>query len=156
TGRLWRDVGAVHEESGVSLNNRTILFDCMQGSLSDVSCVEGLSIQGAVRMLRRIDEIESRVPAAKLDCENSDLIKRELLATLAILRHAARRAATMVTRRSGRRANRDLRWLARDIPRIIDRHRDLWRARNRPGGLAHSLGYYRRNLGEYERAVGIR
>ena len=60
----------------------------------------------------------------------------------------------MVTRRRGGRVRRDWRRLAREMPRIIDRHGELWRARNRPGGLGHSLGYYRRNLLEYEALLG--
>ncbi|MFQ5423773.1 MAG: family 20 glycosylhydrolase [Phycisphaerae bacterium] len=148
-GRLWFDVGNVHEASGVSLNNRTILFACMQAPLTDVSSVEGLALSRAVPMLRRIDEIEARVPAARFHGDDGPLVRSELLATLSVLRHASRRAAAVVTRRQGRRARDDWRWLAGDMSRIIQRHRGLWLARNRRGGLADSLTHYRRNLREY-------
>ena len=37
----------------------------------------------------------------------------------------------------------DIPGLKRDISRIIDRHQDLWLARNRPGGLQESVAYLR-------------
>ena len=148
-GRIWCDVGAVHDESGVALVNRTVLFACMQSPLDTAAGVEGLSIDGAARMIRRIDDLAARARTVRFDCDDGDLVRAELRATLAVLRHAARRAAGMVTRRQGRRARRDWGWLERDMGGIIERHRALWLARNRRGGLADSLAHYRRNLREY-------
>ncbi len=55
----------------------------------------------------------------------------------------------MIDRHNTRNVRARCRELAADINAIMRRHRILWLARNRRGGLASSLAYYRRNLGEY-------
>jgi len=99
-------------------------------------------------MLRRIDALSRRAEKAAFEGEEGRLARAELLATLAILRHACRRAALAIEPNS-RRRRQTCRELANDIQTIIARHRALWRARNRPGGLASSLSDYRRLLREY-------
>ena len=102
------------------------------------------------RMERRVAELAARAAKARFGGPDGGLVRRELHATLAVLRHACRRARVMLALRSGRGIRRECRSLAADMVRIMERHRGLWMARNRRGGLASSLAYYRRNLREYQ------
>ena len=149
-GRLWLEAGKVHDLSRVALNNRTVLFACMQTPLGDVSGVEGLRPGAAEQMADRASELAALARSVRCGGPQASLIKDELLATLFILRHACRRAQFVVAQRTGRRAGVGPRWLASDMARIIERHRALWLARNRRGGLASSVAHYQRNLKEYE------
>ncbi|MBN2560170.1 MAG: family 20 glycosylhydrolase [Phycisphaerae bacterium] len=165
-GQLWCEAGAVHDayspqpgpgdlergHADVSLRNRTILFECMRAPLDiPPAAIEGLSAEAVERMERRAAALLERAAGAGFGGSDGELIREELLATLSVLRHACRRAGVMLMRRSGRSTRRQCRALANDMARIMDRHRWLWLARNRRGGLASSVGHYRRNLREYER-----
>jgi hypothetical protein len=154
TGRLWQDVGAVHESSGVTLKNRTILFSCMQARLDDAAAIKGLKIGAVATMERRIDAIAAKAARVRFGGQDGGLVREELLATTAVLRHACRRARLMLKPGDRRELGRRCRWLIRDIEQIIERHRKLWLARNRPGGLVSSLDHYRRNLREYQAMLG--
>jgi len=155
-GRLWFDAGRVHEASGVALNNRTVLFACMQASLDDPAGVEGLAPGAAERMAAAVDRLAADAKAFRATDTESRLVRDELLATLAVLRHACGRAAVMVGIRQGRGPSRaTLRRLGREMNGIIARHRRLWRARNRPGGLRDSLRHYERRRREYERGKAL-
>ena len=149
-GRLWLDAGRLDETSGVALVNRTVLFECMNGAFGEDRAIEGLSIDAAARVIRRILALQSAAANVRFGCDDAEIVRAELEATLAVLLHAARRAACMATRRHGRRARYDRRALSREIKQVMRRHRACWLARNRSGGLAESMDHYRRNLGEYE------
>lgn len=153
-GRLWLEAGRVHDISGVALNNRTVLFACMQTPLGDVSGVEGLRPGVAEQMADRAAELAASARRMRFGGPQASLIKDELVATLLVLRHACRRAQFIVAQRTGRRAGVGPRWLAADMTRIIERHRALWQARNRRGGLASSVANYQRNLKEYQSLLG--
>jgi hypothetical protein len=148
-GQLWHDVGTIHEETGVSLKNRTVLFRVMQAMLGDSSSVAGLTAKRLASIRSRLEELTDRARAASFGGPDGSLVRAELLATLAVLGHACERALLMLGWNDEQARRRRCRWLARDMSRIIKRHRSLWLARNRPGGLASSLSYYRRNLQEY-------
>ena len=148
-GKLWLEAGRVHERSQVRLNNRTILFACMQAGLGDPKSVEGLAQGRAEGMAEQVAELEGAAGRATFGGPDGRLVKDELRATLAVLGHACKRAAFNVARRVGRRPRTSLRWFAEDMRRIIERHRALWLRRNRPGGLASSVSHYRRILKEY-------
>jgi hypothetical protein len=160
-GRLWFEAGAVHELSGVSLKNRTVLFAIMRAAFDEAVVEEGFVgppesaslLRGREgrwrRMERRIDELRARAERAKFPAGDGALARDELLTTLTVLRHACRRGRAMLARRAGRDIRRDCRELAADMRRIMRQHRRLWLARNRPGGLRSSMDYYRRNLREY-------
>jgi hypothetical protein len=153
-GRPWHDLGNVHEVSGILLRNKTVLFSCMQAALEDPQGLAGLNRRKIDVMERRIAKLRSQ--ARGLGCGGRDggLVREELLATLDILRHACRRAGLALAMQRGQRDRRTCRWLASDMARIMRCHRRLWPMRNRRGGLASSMAYYRRNLREYEAALG--
>ncbi|MFQ5429067.1 MAG: family 20 glycosylhydrolase [Phycisphaerae bacterium] len=148
-GRLWLDAGRVHERSRVVLNNRSVLFAALDAPLGDVAAVEGLAEGAAERMAARVDALFQAARHARFGGGDGALVREELLATLAVLKHACRRARMAVAARTGRRFSVSHRRLAREMERIIARHRALWLRRNRRGGLGASLSHYRRILNEY-------
>jgi hypothetical protein len=89
-------------------------------------------------------------------CRTDGVLTRdELLATLAVLRHAVRRGQAMLALHNGCDIRQTCRDLAEDMRAIISRHQALWLARNRRGGLASSTAYYRKNLREYQMAARV-
>jgi hypothetical protein len=99
-------------------------------------------------MERRVMKLQTKAKTARFGGPDAHLVRRELLATLVVLRHACRRAALSFAPPG--HVRRECKLLAADMVRIIDAHRALWLARNRRGGLAASLDHYRRNLREYQ------
>ena len=150
SGQVWLDAGRVPDLSGVVLNNRSLLFACMQASLGDVSSVEGLAAGKAERMAKRIAELKSAVSKARFGGVDRGLVKEELRVTLAVMNHACQRAQYNVAGRTGGPMRISVRRLEADLERLTERHRAVWLARNRRGGLASSVGYYERNLKEYQ------
>ena len=148
-GKLWCDAGRVHERSGISLKNRTILFSIMQSPLIDVGRIEGLTPGRIDRMHRQIETLARQLRKKEFRGPDAALVRKELDATLAVLGHACRRAQAAIQAHKSRVPPSTWRSLAGDIRRIMTMHRRLWLARNRPGGLADSLSHYQRLLDEY-------
>lgn len=148
SGKLWCEAGRIHEGSGISLNNRTVLFSIINATLHEVADIKGLTPARVRRMRRRTDELAKQRRKARFGGEDDALVRQEFNITLNVLGHACRRAlAAMESRRTPRSKWRAL---AADIRRIMQAHRRLWLARNRPGGLADSLDHYQKLLDEYE------
>lgn len=152
-GQVWLGAGRVHDLSGVVLNNRTVLFDCMQAPLGNVASVEGLAPGRPEQMMKRIEKLKSMVSKARFAGPDRSVVKEELQTTLSVLDHACKRAQINVARRVGESARIGVKRLSTDMERLIERHRGLWLARNRRGGLASSVGYYERILKEYRRMM---
>lgn len=152
TGKLadaWLAAGRVHEASGVSLKNKTILFAAMQTRLSGVAALPPVPERAIEEMLQLIDWIRRMAKSSRPKCEDARLVLDELNTTLAVLQHACLRMR-FARLPAGERARSSLRAkLRRQIRNIISRHRQLWRRRNRPGGLNDSLAYYQHLLHDY-------
>ncbi len=152
-GRWWCEIGDVHHLSGVRLKNRSVFFAMMERGLGEIPDIDGLTVAGIARMERRIEVLAGEMRHMKAVGGEGRLVKQEMAATIAVLRHACRRGRTALAGRDGRYSTRQLRWLAADMRRIIQTHRRLWRGRNRAGGLSSSVSYYQSNLREYERVL---
>ncbi len=150
TGRLWCEAGQIHELSGISLKNKTILFNIMQGKLGDGAVVEKLSPPSVHRMLRCAADLRKQTIKAPFKGEEGKLARAELIATLDVLSHAAKRGLFGLAGRSSLKTPPSKAEMRREMESIMHRHRTLWLARNRRGGLTGSLAYYQRNLDEYK------
>jgi hypothetical protein len=152
-GRAWFDAGTVHEASGIRLMNKTVLFRVMNAPLDDRTACADLMADQVDAMADRLRRTRKTASRAHFNTVDGPTVRDEMDATLAILDHACRRTRAMNSTGSAQRT-----WhsLAADMHEIMCRHRALWRARNRPGGLSESLTYYRRNLEEYEVRAGMR
>lgn len=140
-GPLWLEVGRVHEASGISIKNRTVLFTMMDTPLAEIPKIKGLTTRRIVAMRRQIATLKKKVRTAEPAAS-------ELAATLSMLDHACRRGE-LAFQKSGAKRKTPARSLANDMKRIIATHRRLWRARNRPGGLRSSVGYFEKALRAY-------
>jgi hypothetical protein len=147
-GPLWFEAGRVHEASGVSLKNKTVLFEIMQRPITELKPLTNLPVRRIIIMARRIERLVREAAAAGAESREARHARDELLLTLAVLGHAGRRARLASAAPPAHQPS-IARQLAADLRRIIGRHRILWRRRNRPGGLALSVDYYRRLLTDY-------
>lgn len=145
-GELWCEAGRVHEPTRLNPKNKTPLFAVMHGDWLDPASTKGLTIRNINAMLARLKHLHQSALTVKLKGEDHAIVRRELILTLFVLRHAVLRARAALNPRSRATAARHLHI---DLRRIMAEHRRLWLARNRPGGLASSLSYYERNLKEY-------
>lgn len=145
-GELWCEAGRIHEPTRLNLKNKTPLFVAMHGDWLDPASVNGLTLRSINAMLARLKPLYRSALSLKLKEPDPALVRRELILTFLVLRHAVLRARAALNPRLRAAAARHLHF---DLRRIMAEHRRLWLARNRPGGLASSLSYYERNLKEY-------
>lgn len=155
SGRWWHGIGDVYRASGKNLKNRTILFSLMQTPLEKIprECpVSAGAIRGMQKALRKL---ESELPRTRPTGKDGALVKQEMAATLAVLRHACKRAELANQLERFRPSRAQLKSLAADMRGIIRTHRRLWLARNRPGGLESSCRYYSKLIEEYESMMDV-
>jgi hypothetical protein len=85
------------------------------------------------QVMARLDQLEAKAADARPAAVDGELARAEFHNAIAMARHATRRAFGVMTGQMNRAA------LAAELRAIMDRHSDLWLARNRPGGLPESL-----------------
>ena len=148
-GGLWLEAGRVHELSGIAVKNRTVLFNIIEASPDAIRKIGGLTPRRLLTMERRISQLARSTRAVRAANPEQQLAKKELLATLDVLNHACRRGLWALAGDSAARRDEANR-LNHDMTRIMQTHRALWLARNRPGGLASSLAYFELSKSAYE------
>ena len=79
---------------------------------------------------------------------DADLIRREFSNAAQLLRHACRRASAVLAGSLADDGVRDA--LDQDMQALIAEYRQLWLARNRPGGLEDSAGRLERARADYQ------
>ena len=92
---------------------------------------------------RWLDELQARVAAGRPRRDDGPVILDELNNAIALTRLACRDAQARLAGDGtlGSVPEPVRRALAADLDEIATRHRELWLARNRPGGLADSLSW---------------
>lgn len=149
-GRLAYDLGNAHQQTGLLVHNGTSLFWFYHNRLADLQSEAGNRRFGAqgqailsdpAALLARlrttveaIDNIMSALDRAAMQRPDAALIQREFRLAADMLRHAAHR----VLWQAGDGAI-TVQALRRDLDAIEAAYRELWLARNRPGGLEDSL-----------------
>ena len=96
----------------------------------------------------RVSAVAASLGRARMDRADAGLVIDEVRSAAAMLRHACRRGRWLLGRAS-EDAPEDAADLARDLSKIIDEHRRLWLARNRPGGLRDSVARLAPPLADY-------
>jgi transposase len=156
-GRLWWEAGRLYLETGVKLKNQTALFRVMQADLlaaaepsaNQEDPLEGLTSAALARVVARAKSLRKEAVAFSAAAGEAQLGRRELILTLDVLVHACQRAQTLMDFRAGQPTGMTWRTLAAANKKITHRHRILWLARDRQGGLLDSRAHYDRNLTEY-------
>jgi hypothetical protein len=134
-GRLAYDLGNIYLSTGVSIPNRTILFQVLQSSpevIANMVKSEGDDLAARLgATLERIDEVMAPLPGVRMGRPDRELVEREFRWAAAMARHACRR--TLWVMGSG-----DSTRLAADAAKLLREHEAIWHARNRPGGFKDS------------------
>lgn len=148
---LWAQAGDVYLATGVTLKNRTVLFSVMEKKLDEVGTIPGLTVAGLRKAQTCIKNIERATKRIRCKSAESKAAMAELKLTLRVLAHASRRGLSAMDQKKKSLSGKLAADLTKDMREIIAEHRRLWLARNRPGGLRSSVGYYQDLLNEYER-----
>ena len=123
-GRLALDLGDLHRTTGVEPANASVLFHLLHKR--DLSPWLAKLPAGALeKTAQRLEEIVAPLARAELRCADAALVREEFELVVRMLRHGLQRALT------GREDFVELR-------AILEAHRSVWLARNRPGGLDDS------------------
>jgi hypothetical protein len=144
-GHAILELGDVHQGLGSQFPNMATLVTHLYFPQTVVGkeFTEGVEVAEFEAIAARLDELERRVMASRPQRDDGPLLLDELGNAIALARLACRDAAARLagdgTLGSVPQAARVA--LAADLDRIIARHRELWLARNRPGGLADSVSW---------------
>ncbi len=131
-GRLALDLGDLHRTTGVEPANASVLFHLLH-KRDLAPWLAKLPAGVLEKTVQRLDEIVVPLARAQLRCADAALVREEFELVARMLRHGLRRAVT------GQEDGDELR-------AILDAHRSVWLARNRPGGLDDSQRPLRERL----------
>ncbi len=138
TGRLAYDLGNVYRQAGSLTHNNSILFRILQDTPADITAHQELTEAKLQNTWEHIDEIASALANVRSDHPEIDLIKREFTWMADMLRHACRRGIWALGKAEGQEDVNLLRQLAQESDKLVADFREIWLARNRPGGLKDS------------------
>ncbi|HYN87970.1 MAG TPA: family 20 glycosylhydrolase, partial [Ardenticatenaceae bacterium] len=178
-GRLAYDLGNAHTQTGIDAFNAGVLFLLLQTSpaalidiwrggdgsgvpvdvhtrvrLSPLRVEEfrRLTVEGLERARAFVDEVIGRLPEAQMRRLDAALVEREYTWAANMLRHACDRGTWMLELSNGRVDPERGRQLAVEADGLIADFRDIWLARNRPGGMRESLARMEAMRADYEPA----
>ncbi|HEU4581311.1 MAG TPA: family 20 glycosylhydrolase [Polyangiaceae bacterium] len=148
-GAVARDLGNAYREAGSLRPNASVLFWAL---IRPERLFEppGVTREGLERTLEFVERASAPLAAARPALSDGPLLRDELGWARDALRFACRLGIerTALTDRDalGTLPGNVRAALALDLRKLIERHRALWHARNRPGGLADSAGRLERLL----------
>ena len=146
-GGLAYDLGNTYLRTGHQIGNGSILNTLVAHKNVGWVLEKGVTEATLANCRGWIDGVMSRLPAARMSRRDARLIGREFENTARLMRHACDRGTLLA--RGDRATPADRAALADDMKSIIEEHRSLWLARNRPGGLRESAGRMEARVKEY-------
>jgi hypothetical protein len=151
-GRLAYDLGNAYLQTGASTVNSSALFWLLvspERTLPD-PWMHGLSAKGLKKTLAYVDRVMEPLPQARMARPDADLIAEEFCWVADMLRLACRlglaRFKAGADTPIGAIAKKSRAALAGELRPLIERHREIWLRRNRPGGLDDSTARLERTL----------
>ena len=151
-GRLAYDLGDAYLQTGASTVNSSALFWLLvspERTLPD-PWMRGLSIEGLKKTLAYVDQVMAPLPQARMTRPDADLIAEEFRWIADMLRLACRLGIARLEAGPGTPigaiAAKSRAALADELRPLIERHREIWLRRNRPGGLDDSAARLERTL----------
>jgi hypothetical protein len=149
-GAVARDLGNAYREAGSLRPNASVLFWAL---IKPERLFEppGVTRESLERTLEFVERASEPLAAARPALSDGPLVRDEFAWARDVLRFACRlgieRAALGDRDAVGTIRNSTRAALALELRKLIERHRALWHARNRPGGLADSAGRLEQLLG---------
>jgi hypothetical protein len=143
-GQIALDLANVYRHTGAKTKNGSALFFLLVRAAETLEHQRfaGVTTETLTRSLAEIETAADRLESLSTGNDDSALVVRELRWVAAVLALACRLGLARVDQ--GR--DQDLaalphstrNQLRRDLVPLIEEHREIWLARNRPGGLADS------------------
>ncbi len=132
-GRIAYDLGNAYLQPGVTFPNASVLSRLLHMAPGQITEIEGLSEEGLQRTLNYVNAVMERLPEAHMGRPDGELIRREFGWTADMLCHACRRGLWALGEAHG------MQTLSEEADRLVREFREIWHARNRPGGFQDSL-----------------
>jgi hexosaminidase len=145
-GRVAYNLGNVYRSVGMQRSNSSLLFWTLQWPKGEVNAY-GVPRDGYECAATAIEEAMGPITQARMERKDADLVLREFAQTARLLNHASRRGVWAVDPSAQNGIEREL---SADMAEIVDEYRQVWLARNRPGGLRESVGRLERAGAEYK------
>ena len=138
-GRVAYDLGNVYKAVGIEPPNSSALFVILQWPLEQIRLFQDDVPPPALHhTLNTIDEAMRPLTEARIARPDAELIKHEYLMTARLMRHACRRGL-LAFETDPAQVTALRRALDRDMQEYIAEYRQVWLARNKPGGLTDSI-----------------
>jgi hypothetical protein len=130
-GQLALDLGNVYRAVKKQAPNRSALFGLLVPSSSKTDAARDVTAEDLSAASAAIDAAMARLSKSRMNRPDSRLIRDEFTNAAAMLKYACGRDADA-------------------LPAIVESHRRLWLARNRPGGLEDSVARLTNVAGKFE------
>ncbi len=148
-GRIAYDLGNAYKVPGVVNFNGSILFRILQWPPEQIAQYKGLTEEGLRRAIEYIDRVMADLDKEDMERPDADLIKREFAWAAAMLKHGAKRGIWALGKVRGEEDVSLRAELAREAERLMAEYREIWHARNRPGGFKDSLARMEKMAADY-------
>jgi len=145
-GRVAYELGNVYRSAGFEPGNSSALFQMLQMPLDKIVETYGdrTNPEALRHTLQAIDDAVAGLPDAASTRKDAALLVREFNFAARVLRHACYRGLLAFDE-----PEVDVTALQSDLREIINEHRKVWRARNRPGGLPDSVARFEKARKDY-------
>ncbi len=150
------DMGNYYLLENCKIFNRTLISKILYSDLDEMKPLEGVDESVFTNIGIYIEEIVKRLDFAEMHSPDAVLVDGELRNTCRIVLHGARLAKLKILLKSGapcERIDETAIGMISDMDEIMENHRKLWLARNRPGGLEESLKGMRHLKEQYEKRL---
>ena len=134
-GRVAYAIGETYRKPGVTPDNASVLFEILQAPREKITELKGLTAQGLQDALDHLETVAAGLPAARSTRPDAALLQQEFAWAAEMLRHACHRGLWALAGGDDAPLRAAL---AAAAGRLIAGQREIWLARNRPGGLPDS------------------
>ncbi|MBI5960163.1 MAG: glycoside hydrolase, partial [Chloroflexi bacterium] len=151
-GQLAADLGNAYRIPGLLISNSSLMFTLYQRPLNKIRAHFGSTADDDRQLIDKLQAVIDyvggvigKLPGAQMAVPDADLIQREFALAARMLIHGAKRGLLQIN--GGGQAKHAL---AADLETIEAEYREVWLARNRPGGLDDSARRLTQARGLYQ------
>ncbi|MCI0709743.1 MAG: family 20 glycosylhydrolase [Chloroflexi bacterium] len=146
-GKLAYDLGNAYQQPQVLLHNGSLLFWLYNHPIEKLLSEKQSTLDTGQTLhdtITYIDDTMASLDRAQIQHSDADLLKQEFRYAADLLKHGAKRGLLMLD--NGGSNSDEMRT---EFDRLKQAHRDVWLARNRPGGLEDSAARLVRARSKY-------